>query len=93
MHKCRVSNKYTFVFIPNTGVALSFDNSVNVYQTTCHHITNDCNNHIHRSESLKSCTEIYRLHSYNAGLTLNCYVKRFKDIHPNPLLVKVKVTP
>ena len=92
MHKCRVNNKYTFFFIPNRGVALSFDIPVNVYQTTCHHNTDDGNNHIHRSEALKSCTEVYRLHSYNAALTLNCYVKRFKDIHPNLLPVKVKVT-
>jgi hypothetical protein len=70
MHKCRVNNKYTYFFIPNTGVALSFDNSVNVYQTTGYHITDDGNNHIHRNETLKSCTEIHRLHSYNAALTL-----------------------
>jgi hypothetical protein len=93
MHKCRVNNKYTYFFIPNTGVALSFNNSVNVYQTTGYHITDDGNNHIHRRETLKSCTEIHRLHSYNAALTLNYYVKRFKDIHPNRLIVKVKVTP
>jgi len=93
VHKCRVNYKYSYFFIPNTGVALSFDNSVNVYQTTGHHLTDDGNNHINRSETLKSCTKIYRLHSYNAALTLNCYVKQFKDIHPNRLLVKVKVIP